>query len=97
MRREIIRVEPSSTCLENWKAPTSAVTASGSASSGSVFPANIAAIAAVSSEARSRPSSFSKESLRKSSRYSGSLAGRVIQCNAAFENTASNCAKYGNA
>jgi len=30
-------------------------------------------------------------------RYSGSLAGRVIQCNAAFENTASNCAKYGNA
>jgi 2-iminobutanoate/2-iminopropanoate deaminase len=29
MRREVIRVEPLSTYLENWKAPTSAVTRSG--------------------------------------------------------------------
>jgi 2-iminobutanoate/2-iminopropanoate deaminase len=29
VRREIIRVEPLSTYLENWKAPTSAVTRSG--------------------------------------------------------------------
>jgi enamine deaminase RidA (YjgF/YER057c/UK114 family) len=29
MKREVIRVEPLSTYLENWKAPTSAVTRSG--------------------------------------------------------------------
>jgi 2-iminobutanoate/2-iminopropanoate deaminase len=29
MNREIIRVEPLSTCLENWKAPASAVTRAG--------------------------------------------------------------------
>src|SRR5471030_2236670 len=29
MKKEVIRVEPLSTCLENWKAPTSVVTRSG--------------------------------------------------------------------
>jgi hypothetical protein len=29
MKKEVIRVEPLSTYLENWKAPTSAVTRSG--------------------------------------------------------------------
>ena len=38
MKREIIRVEPLSTYLENWKAPTSAVTRSGDTIYVSGFP-----------------------------------------------------------
>jgi 2-iminobutanoate/2-iminopropanoate deaminase len=38
MRREIIRVEPLSTWLENWKAPTSAVTRAGNTIYVSGFP-----------------------------------------------------------
>jgi 2-iminobutanoate/2-iminopropanoate deaminase len=38
MKREIIRVEPLSTYLENWKAPTSAVTRSGEMIFVSGFP-----------------------------------------------------------
>lgn len=38
MRREIIRVEPLSTYLENWKAPTSAVTRCGDTIYVSGFP-----------------------------------------------------------
>jgi 2-iminobutanoate/2-iminopropanoate deaminase len=37
MRREVIRVEPLSTYLENWKAPTSAVTRGG----GDVLKCNV--------------------------------------------------------
>ena len=38
MKREIIRVEPLSTYLENWKAPTSAVTRHGDTVYVSGFP-----------------------------------------------------------
>jgi AbrB family looped-hinge helix DNA binding protein len=38
VKREIIRVEPLSTYLENWKAPTSAVTRSGDTIYVSGFP-----------------------------------------------------------
>jgi 2-iminobutanoate/2-iminopropanoate deaminase len=38
MHREIIRVEPLSTYLENWKAPTSAVTRAGDTIYVSGFP-----------------------------------------------------------
>jgi len=38
MKREVIRVEPLSTYLENWKAPTSAVTRSGDTIYVSGFP-----------------------------------------------------------
>jgi enamine deaminase RidA (YjgF/YER057c/UK114 family) len=38
MKREIIRVEPLSTYLERWKAPTSAVTRSGNTLYVSGFP-----------------------------------------------------------
>ncbi len=38
MKREVIRVEPLSTYLERWKAPTSAVTRSGDTIYGSGFP-----------------------------------------------------------
>ena len=38
MKREIVRVEPLSTYLENWKAPTSAVTRSGDTIYVSGFP-----------------------------------------------------------
>lgn len=38
MKREIIRVEPLSTWLENWKAPTSAVTRHGDTVYVSGFP-----------------------------------------------------------
>ena len=38
MKREVIRVEPLSTYLENWKAPTSAVTRCGDTIYVSGFP-----------------------------------------------------------
>jgi len=38
MKREVIRVEPLSTYLERWKAPTSAVTRSGDTIYVSGFP-----------------------------------------------------------
>ena len=38
MKREVIRVEPLSTYLENWKAPTSAVTRHGDTVYASGFP-----------------------------------------------------------
>jgi enamine deaminase RidA (YjgF/YER057c/UK114 family) len=38
MKREVIRVEPLSTYLENWKAPTSAVTRAGDTIYISGFP-----------------------------------------------------------
>ena len=41
MKREVIRVEPLSTYLENWKAPTSAVTRSGDTIYVSGFPPSI--------------------------------------------------------
>ena len=81
MKRQVVRVEPLSTCLENWKAPTSAVARCGDTIYVSGFPPfdpDTGQIAEVSIE---RQAELVLEQMKLCLETAGSCLDNVLKCN----------------
>jgi len=81
MKREIIRVEPLSTYLENWKAPTSAVTRHGDTVYVSGFPPFDPATGQVIDAPIERQTELVLEQMKLCLETAGSSMGHVLKCN----------------
>jgi 2-iminobutanoate/2-iminopropanoate deaminase len=81
MRRETIRVEPLSTWLENWKAPTSAVTAAGDTIYVSGFPPFDPATGEVVDAPIERQTEIVLDQLKRCVEAAGSSLDQVLKCN----------------
>lgn len=81
MPREVIRVEPLSTYLENWKAPTSAVTRAGDTIYVSGFPPFDPETGEVVDAPIERQTELVLEQLKLCVETAGSSMDRVLKCN----------------
>jgi 2-iminobutanoate/2-iminopropanoate deaminase len=81
MKREIIRVEPLSTYLERWKAPTSAVVRHGDTIYVSGFPPFDPATGEVIQAPIERQTELVLEQMKLCLETAGSSLGRVLKCN----------------
>jgi 2-iminobutanoate/2-iminopropanoate deaminase len=81
MNREIIRVEPLSTYLENWKAPTSAVTRAGDTIYVSGFPPFDPETGEVVDAPIERQTELVMEQMRLCVETAGSSLNKVLKCN----------------
>jgi 2-iminobutanoate/2-iminopropanoate deaminase len=81
LKREIIRVEPLSTYLENWKAPTSAVTRCGDTIYVSGFPPIDPATARVIEAPIERQTELVLEQMKLCLETAGSSLDNVLKCN----------------
>jgi 2-iminobutanoate/2-iminopropanoate deaminase len=97
VKREIIRVEPLSTYLENWKAPTSAVTRSGDLIFVSGFPPFDPQTGTVIEVPLERQVELVLEQMKLCLETAGSSMDHVLKCNVyctSVENFASVNAVY---
>jgi 2-iminobutanoate/2-iminopropanoate deaminase len=81
MKREIIRVEPLSTYLERWKAPTSAVTRCGETIYVSGFPPFDPATGTVLEAPIERQTELVLEQMKLCVETAGSAMEKVLKCN----------------
>jgi 2-iminobutanoate/2-iminopropanoate deaminase len=81
MKREIIRVEPLSTYLERWKAPTSAVTRHGDTVYVSGFPPFDPATGEVIDAPIERQTEIVLEQMKLCLETAGSSLDKVLKCN----------------
>jgi 2-iminobutanoate/2-iminopropanoate deaminase len=81
MKREIIRVEPLSTYLENWKAPTSAVTRGGDTVYVSGLPPFDPATGAVIEAPIERQTQIVLDQMKLCLETAGSSMDRILKCN----------------
>ena len=81
MKREIIRVEPLSTYLENWKAPTSAVTRHGDTVYVSGFPPFDPATGEVVDAPIERQTELVLDQMKLCLETAGSSLDQVLKCN----------------
>ena len=81
MKREVIRVEPLSTYLENWKAPTSAVTRSGGMIFVSGFPPFDPETGTVVKVPIERQTELVLEQMKLCLETAGSSMEHVLKCN----------------
>jgi 2-iminobutanoate/2-iminopropanoate deaminase len=81
MKREVIRVEPLSTYLENWKAPTSAVTRSGDTIYVSGFPPFDPDTGKVVEAPIERQTELVLEQMKLCLEAAGSSLENVLKCN----------------
>ena len=81
MKREIIRVEPLSTYLERWKAPTSAVTRHGDTIYVSGFPPFDPATGEVVLASIERQTELVLEQMKLCLETAGSCLANVLKCN----------------
>ncbi len=81
MKREVIRVEPLSTWLENWKAPTSAVTRHGDTVYVSGFPPFDPATGEVLAAPIERQTELVLEQMKRCLESAGSSLAHVLKCN----------------
>ena len=81
MRREVIRVEPLSTYLENWKAPTSAVTRAGDMVFVSGFPPFDPESGTVVAMPIERQTELVLEQMKLCLETAGSSLAHVLKCN----------------
>jgi 2-iminobutanoate/2-iminopropanoate deaminase len=82
MPREVIRVEPLSTWLENWKAPTSAVTRHGDTVYVSGFPPFDPPTGQVAADASiERQTELVLEQMKRCLEAAGSSLAHVLKCN----------------
>jgi 2-iminobutanoate/2-iminopropanoate deaminase len=81
MNREIIRVEPLSTYLENWKAPTSAVTRAGDTIYVSGFPPFDPETGEVVDAPIERQTELVIEQMKLCVETAGSSLNKVLKCN----------------
>ena len=81
MKREIIRVEPLSTYLEKWKAPTSAVTRHGDTVYVSGFPPFDPATGEVVDAPIERQTELVLEQMKLCLETAGSSLEKVLKCN----------------
>ena len=81
MKREVIRVEPLSTYLENWKAPTSAVTRSGDTIYVSGFPPFDPETGKVIEAPIERQTELVLEQMKLCLETAGSSLENVLKCN----------------
>ena len=81
MKREIIRVEPLSTYLENWKAPTSAVTRHGDTVYVSGFPPFDPETGVVAEVPIERQTELVLEQMKLCLDAAGSSMQHVLKCN----------------
>ncbi len=84
MKREIIRVEPLSTYLENWKAPTSAVTRNGNTIYVSGFPPFDPETSEVVNASIERQTELVLEQMKLCLETAGSSLSNVLKCNVYF-------------
>ncbi|MEV4509318.1 RidA family protein [Dactylosporangium sp. NPDC049525] len=80
MSREVIRVEPLSTYLDNWKAPTSVVTAAGDTVCVSGLPPFDAATGEVVDAPIQRQTELVLEQLKLCLETAGSSLDQVLRC-----------------
>jgi 2-iminobutanoate/2-iminopropanoate deaminase len=80
MRREVIRVEPLSTWLENWKAPTSVVTRAGDTIYVSGLPPFDPASGQVAEVPVQRQTELVLEQLKLAVETAGSSLEQVLKC-----------------
>src|SRR5665213_2060034 len=81
MQREVIRVEPLSTYLENWKAPTSAVTGCGDMIYVSGLPPFDVATGQVVDAPIERQTELVLEQMKLCLETAGSSLEQVLKCN----------------
>ena len=81
MNREIIRVEPLSTYLENWKAPASAVTRAGDTIYVSAFPPFDPDTGEVADAPIERQTELVLEQMKLCLETAGSSLSGVLKCN----------------
>jgi 2-iminobutanoate/2-iminopropanoate deaminase len=81
MKREIIRVEPLSTYLEKWKAPTSAVTRSGGTIYVSGFPPFDPVTGEIIKASIERQTEIVLEQMKLCLETAGSSLEHVLKCN----------------
>ena len=81
MKREVIRVEPLSTYLENWKAPTSAVTRHGDTVYVSGFPPFDPGTGRVADAPIERQMELVMDQMKLCLETAGSSLENVLKCN----------------